>query len=119
MLVDTKDRSCGPPSLLFSVVVVLDADPAEQRVQMIGHVSSREHVGDAGAARGIDQDAVVECDAAAFKKLDVRLNPNGHDGEVTFEGAAGPRDGALDFAPALESHDLVVRKQLYPVVGMN
>ena len=50
-------------ALLLRVVVVLDPDPAEQRVEMVRHVTGRVDIGRAGPAELVDQDPVVLRDA--------------------------------------------------------
>src|SRR4029077_19858440 len=49
-------------ALLLRVVVVLDPDPPEQRVEMVLHVTGRVDIGRAGPAELVGQDPVVPRD---------------------------------------------------------
>ena len=44
---------------MFGAVVVLDPDPAENRVEMVGDVAGRVNVSRAGAAQFVDKDPVL------------------------------------------------------------
>src|SRR6266480_6585775 len=109
----------GGRPLLLRVVVVLDADAAEERMEVVCDISGREDVWNIGAASGVDQHAVVEGHVGAQEDVDVRLYADGHDGEVAVEPSTPLGDGMLYALRALEAHDLVMCDQLDPGVAMD
>jgi hypothetical protein len=50
---------CRRGALLLCVVVMLDPDPSEKRVEVVRHVAGRVDVSRAGPAEPVDQDPVV------------------------------------------------------------
>src|SRR5438132_9642684 len=69
-----EHRPGGGRPLFLRVVVMLDADAAEERMQVVRHVSRREYVWNIGAASGVDQHTVVEGHVGALEDVDVRLD---------------------------------------------
>jgi Lyase len=69
-------------SVMFGAVVVLDPDPAENRVEMVGDVASRVDVSRAGAAQLIDKDAVLLGHRGPRDGRHVGLDPHADDGKV-------------------------------------
>ena len=72
-------------ALLFGVVVVLDPDPAEERVKVVGNVSRREDALRRSPAAGVDQDPVVRLDPGAGEELDVGLDADSDHREVAVD----------------------------------
>src|SRR5262249_56535735 len=52
-----RPRRCR--SVMVGAVVVLDPDPAENRVEMVGDIAGRVDVRRAGAAQVVDEDSVL------------------------------------------------------------
>src|SRR5437667_11860659 len=87
---------------------MLDADAAEERMQVVRHVSRREYVWNIGAASGVDQHTVVEGHVGALEDVDVRLDADRHDRDVTVKPSTALGDGMLDPLCALVAYDLVI-----------
>src|SRR2546423_709743 len=102
-------------TLLLGVVVMLDPDPAEQRVHVVRHVASGEDVGHVRSALRVDEDTVVHGDTAALQHLDIRLNTDGYNCEIARHLAAGLGDGALDAAVTFKADYLAGRDEQPPV----
>src|SRR5437899_11028077 len=96
---------------------MLDADAAEERMQVVRHVSRREYVWNIGAASGVDQHTVVEAHVGALEDVDVRLDADRHDREVTVKPSTALGDGMLDPLCALEAYHLVMCDQFDPRLG--
>ena len=54
-----QHRPCRRGSVMFGAVVMLDPDPAENRVEMVGDIAGRVHVSRAGPAQFVDQNPVL------------------------------------------------------------
>src|SRR2546421_6573866 len=115
----TEHRPGGGRPLLLRVVVVLDANAAEERMQVVRHVSRRENAWNIGPASGVDQHSVVEGHVGALEDVDVRLDADRHDGEVTVELSTALGDGTLYALRTLEAHDLVMWDQFDTGVAMD
>src|SRR5205809_3492919 len=98
---------------------MLDADAAEERMQVVRHVSRREYVSNIGAASGVDQHSVVEGHVGALEDVDVRLDADRHDRKVAVEPSTALGNGMLYALRALEAHNLVMWDQLDPGVAMD
>src|SRR3989442_11153084 len=114
-----EHRPGGGRPLFLRVVVMLDADAAEERMQVVRHVSRREYVWNIGAASGVAHPAVVEGLLGPLEDVDVRLDADRHDREVTVKPSTALGDGMLDPLCALEAYDLVMCDQCDPGVAMD
>src|SRR5207253_2212869 len=93
-------------SLLLGVVVVLDADPAEQGMHVIGRIAGGEYSRHAGPAGGVDQYAVVHRYLCALQDSHSRPNADGYNWQPALQLAPFPRPGALHPAGTSSSHHL-------------
>src|ERR1039457_3809737 len=110
-------RTCG--TLLLSVVVVLDTDPAEYRMKMVRDITGGIDVGGTGPAQFVDQNTVILRDRLPRDRRDHGLNPDTSHGEVAWHAnAAGGRDRLQPLGP-FERGSLISREQLNAVRVMN
>ena len=109
---------CGP-SLLFRVVVVLDAQPAEHGMEVIRHVAGGVDIRHIRPAGFIDQDPVVQGDLAVADGVNDRLDPDPQHRKVTVDPRALGGDRARHLHRTLEPNHLVLGQQLYAVVSVN
>src|ERR1700730_10299031 len=82
-------------SLALAVVVVLHAQPPENRMKMVRNIPCRVHVGCAGAAAFVDEESVVGSDTAPARKVVRRIEADAHDGEVAFQHPSASSLNAL------------------------
>src|ERR1019366_3117031 len=107
-----QHRSRRGGTLFLSVVVVLDTDPAEYRVQMVRDIAGRVDVGGAGPARFVDQNTVILRDRLTRDGRHHGLNPDTSHGEVARDAnAAGGRDRLQPLGP-FERGNLISGEQL-------
>ena len=95
--------------MFFRVVVVLDPDPPEQRVEMVRHVTGHVDIGRAGPAELVGQDPVL------LRHRDGRddgLYANARHGEIAGDAVTGGGHDRLDAFGAFEGGDLVSGQQL-------
>ena len=71
---------------MHRVLPVLDAHPPpEDRMAVVGDVARSVDVVDGRAAILVNQNSVVDPDAALVKEVDDRLNADTNDGEIALE----------------------------------
>src|SRR5258708_23789362 len=98
---------------------MLDPQPAEHRVEVIGDIACGVDIRHACSAGFIDQDPVVQCDLAVPARVDGGLDPNGHHRKVTVNPRAPGGDGACDTLRTFESDHLILGHQLDAVVSVD
>src|SRR5438067_6167064 len=112
-------RPRGRRPLLLGVVVMLDADAAEQRVQVVGHVAGGEDRGDVRPAHRVNEHAVVDRDPRPLQDVHGRLDADRHDGEIAFQLASLLRDHPFEATGAFEADDLVAGDELDAGLAMD
>src|SRR6266568_2925221 len=107
-----QHRSRRGGTLFLSVVVVLDSDPAEDRVKMVRDIAGRVDVGGAGPAQFVDQNTVILRNRLPRKSRDHGLNPDTSHSEVAWD--ANPAGGCDRLEPLcpLERGNLLSGEQL-------
>src|SRR4029077_1517885 len=114
-----EHRSPDVAAHLLGVVVVLDADAAEQGMKVVGAVTGRLDACDAGAAAGVDEDAVVERDGGVLERLEVELDAGPDNREIAVDAPAPLGEDALHDSVPLEGRDPVGGDQLDTLLAMD
>ncbi len=104
-------------ALLLRVVVVLDPDPPEQRVEVVGDIAGRVHVGRAGPAQLVGQDPVLLRDREAVQ--DVGCYADARHGEVARDTVTGRGHDGLHAFGALEGRHLFSGSQLDALLAVD
>src|SRR5437879_12335585 len=97
---------------------MLDADAAEQWMEMVSHVTRRKNPRHVGSAHAIDQQAVVDRKSRAFEDPHRGPNADRDDREVATESATFLGDCVLDPIRALQPDHLVAGHELHAPVAM-
>src|ERR1700736_2210540 len=95
-------------SLALAVVVVLHAQPPENRMKVVRNIPCRVHVGRAAATALVDEESVVGRDTAPPRNVVCRIDTDPHDGEVAFQHPSASSLNAHHAAVSLECDDAVV-----------
>ena len=96
-------------ALVVGVRPVLDPAPApEERVEEVGHVAGGVDAGRARLEALVDDDAVVDSEAAAGEKVRVRDDADADDGHVGLDAEAALDLHVLEVVVAAEAGDLLL-----------
>src|SRR6185436_10513664 len=107
------------PALLESVVPVLHAQPAENRMRVVRHVAGREHVRQRCPATRIHEDAVVDLRPGRREKLGVWHDTDpGHD-QVALDDSTLGRAHALHTAVTFEGSHGILGDQAHTLFTVN
>ena len=108
----------GPP-LLIAVVPVLDAEAAEERMQMVGHVARGIDIGERGPAVRVDEHPVVDGRSRGGQQLTVGRDADAGHHQVALEHPPLPRAHAFHATAAFERGHRILEHQLHPLLAMD
>jgi hypothetical protein len=98
---------------------VLDPAPAPvERVVDVGHIATGVHVRGVGHEALVDDDAVVEHEAARLEEGHVRDDADADDGEVRLDTEAALGLDVLERVVTAEARDFLLEQDIDPVLAV-
>jgi len=114
-----KDADAVIDAVCWRTTAVRLGIKPEDGMEVVGDITSCVHIGDAGAAPLVHQDAVVDRYSAAARNVNRWLDADTHHRKVTRQPRSAPGEHVLQPSLSPERDRTVVREKLHAVLSVD